>query len=65
MEGVIKKLHRDKQFGFIRAKHGGKEFFFHQSAVKNARFEDLEEGQDVIFEDADGPKGPRAEDIYI
>ena len=63
MEGTIKRIHKEKGFGFIKA--GNMEYFFHRSAVKNKRFEDLEEGQEVTFEDSEGSKGPRAEDIYV
>jgi CspA family cold shock protein len=60
-EGVIKRL-TDKGFGFIDA-GGGKDLFFHRSAVEGARFEDLREGQRVSFNEGQGPKGPRAENV--
>mgnify|MGYP001584061443 CR=1 FL=1 len=59
MDGTIKKLVRDRGFGFIRAGNG-QEFFFHSSALSNTSFESLNEGQGVTFEPEDGPKGPRA-----
>jgi cold shock CspA family protein len=73
MTGQIKRLHTDKGFGFIASDNPelddrGKpiEYFFHRSAVKNARFEDLQEGQTIVsFEPAEGTKGPRAEDVYV
>jgi CspA family cold shock protein len=58
-EGVIKRI-TDKGFGFIDL-GGGKDLFFHRSAVQGARFEDLQEGQRVSFTEGQGPKGPRAE----
>ncbi len=61
-EGVIKKKLADKGFGFIDI-GGGKDFFFHHSAVEGVRFEDLQEGQRVSFTEAQSPKGPRAEKI--
>lgn len=64
MTGTIKKLVKEKKFGFIRGT-GGQEYFFHSSGLKNARFDDLREGQEVEFEDSEGSKGPRAEDIFI
>lgn len=63
MTGIIKRLVADKGFGFIKS--GETEYFFHRSSVKNAKFEDLREGQEVTFEDAEGNKGPRAEDVYV
>jgi len=63
MTGVIKKLIADKRIGFIRS--GDKDFFFHASALKNCKYESLGEGQEVTFEDSEGPKGLRAEDIFV
>ena len=61
-EGVIKKKLADKGFGFIDL-GGGKDLFFHTSAVEGVRFEDLKEGQRVSFTEGQGPKGPRAEKV--
>jgi CspA family cold shock protein len=54
-EGVIKRL-TDKGFGFINI-GGGKDLFFHGSAVEGARFEDLREGQRVSFTEGQGRIG--------
>jgi len=59
--GTIKRL-TDKGFGFIAASDGT-EYFFHQSAVQGARYDDLREGQRVSFTVGQGPKGPRAEGV--
>jgi cold shock protein len=64
MQGIIKRLVKDKGFGFI-ADSKGTEFFFHQSALKNIKFDELEVGQEVEFEDVDSTKGLRAEDVYV
>lgn len=64
MTGTIKKIVADKGFGFIQGENN-KEYFFHQSALKNTQFKTLKEGDEVTFEDAEGNKGPRAEDIYV
>jgi CspA family cold shock protein len=61
-EGVIKEKLADKGFGFIDL-GGGKDLFFHTSAVEGVRFEDLKEGQRVSFTEGQGPKGPRAEKV--
>ena len=42
--GTIKRLVRDRGFGFIRD-DGGQEWFFHRSAVESGGFEQLNEGQ--------------------
>ncbi len=62
-QGTIKKLVRDKGFGFIG--QGERDLFFHSSAVEGVTFEELEEGQTVEFEEGQGPKGPRAENIRV
>lgn len=64
MTGIIKKLVKDKLFGFIKGENG-KEYFFHKSGLKNVEYELLREGQDVTFEDTENSKGLRAEDIYV
>lgn len=66
-KGTIKKLVRDRGFGFIRAEDG-REIFFHKSAVKNVPFEALAEGQAVEFDVEKGEtgskgRGPRAENV--
>jgi CspA family cold shock protein len=63
MNGTIKRL-TDKGFGFIAARDGS-EYFFHQSACRGIRFDELREGQPVTFERGQGPKGPRAENVQV
>lgn len=60
-QGTIKKLVSDKGFGFIKGDNG--ELFFHRSAVEGITFEELTEGQTVDFQEGNGPKGPRAENV--
>ncbi len=64
MNGTIKRLIEDKGFGFLRGEDGN-EYFFHQSSLKNAQFADLHVGQDVTFEESEGQKGLRAEDVFV
>jgi len=56
--GTIKRIVRDRGFGFIRD-DGGQEWFFHRSAVDGS-FDDLTEGQRVTFDEEPSAKGPRA-----
>jgi CspA family cold shock protein len=63
MNGTIKRI-MDKGFGFIAATDGN-EYFFHQSACRDVRFDELREGQSVTFEREQGPKGPRAESVRV
>ena len=62
--GKIKKLVRDRGFGFI-SDTDGRELFFHQSSLVDAKFEALTEEQNVEFEVEKSPKGPRAIDVRI
>jgi len=60
-EGTIKKLLTDKGYGFIGGERG--DLFFHHSAVEGVTIEDLRVGQTVTYEEGQGPKGPRAENV--
>jgi cold shock protein len=59
--GTIKRLVRDRGFGFIRDE-GGQEWFFHRSSVEGS-FDSLNEGQRVSFEEEPSAKGPRAANV--
>lgn len=61
MYGTIKKIVKDKGFGFIVPDDGGNDVFFHRSRVApKVVFEDLREGEEVEFEVRPGDKGPQA-----
>ena len=64
MKGEIKRLIRDRGFGFITAEDG-KEIFFHRSALEGIDFEALEEGNSVEFNSERGPKGLRAVNVRV
>lgn len=64
MKGKVIRIIADKGFGFIKGEDN-KEYFFHRSAVKNAQLESLREGSEVEFEESEGSKGLRAEDVYL
>jgi CspA family cold shock protein len=59
--GTIKRLVRDRGFGFIRDE-GGQEWFFHRSSVQGS-FDSLNEGQRVSFDEEPSAKGPRAGNV--
>ncbi len=61
-KGTIKKLMRDRGFGFIRTEDG-KEVFFHRSECQELDFDSLEQGQEVAFDLEMVPKGPRARNL--
>jgi len=61
MYGTIKKIVRDKGFGFIVPDDGSDEVFFHRSRLApKVVFDDLREGDDVEFQVTKGEKGPQA-----
>jgi cold shock protein len=60
--GIIKRLVRDRGFGFIRD-DAGQEWFFHRSAVAQGVFDELAEGQRVSFDEETSAKGPRAGNV--
>ncbi len=62
--GTVARLFLDKGFGFIRG-GDGREFFFHRSAVRGTRFDQLCERDAVSFEIGEGSRGPRAESVRV
>lgn len=64
MKGTVKKLIRDRGFGFITAEDGS-EIFFHRTDLVEADFDTMEEGASVEFEMGTGAKGPRAMKVTV
>jgi len=64
LKGEIKRLIRERGYGFISAEEG-REIFFHRSALEGVDFDALEEGNNVEFNVERGPKGPRAVNVRI
>ncbi|MFO0944106.1 MAG: cold shock domain-containing protein [Pirellulales bacterium] len=62
--GTIKRI-TDKGFGFITKQGSNKDLFFHSSAVNGVDFNELREGQKVVFKIGQGPKGPVAESVQL
>ncbi|MDJ0785605.1 MAG: cold shock domain-containing protein [Myxococcota bacterium] len=61
-KGRIKKMVRDRGFGFIRGEDG-KEVFFHRSGMAGADYDALSEGDNVEYVIQEGPRGARAEHV--
>ena len=59
MQGTIKRVIRDRGFGFIKSTEG-QEVFFHRSGLQEINFDSLKEGESVEFEVEKGEKGDRA-----
>ena len=64
MTGTVKWFNSEKGFGFITG-DDGVDVFAHYSQIKADGFKNLEEGQKVSFEVAQGQKGPQAEKIEV
>ncbi len=61
MTGTIKRIVRDKGFGFITPHDGSEDVFFHRSKLApRLEFTDLREGEEVEFQTRPGEKGPQA-----
>jgi CspA family cold shock protein len=61
-KGTVKRIMRERGFGFILAEDG-REIFFHRSELKNVDFSELKEGDHLEFGVTKGNKGPQAIDI--
>jgi len=63
-KGKVKKLVRERGFGFIDDTDG-REVFFHQSALVDIKFDTLNTDQVVEFDVEKSDKGPRAINIHL
>ncbi|MFC1599532.1 cold-shock protein [Patescibacteria group bacterium] len=63
-EGVIARL-TDRGFGFISQEGEEKDLFFHSNELVDVEFKDLNEGDKVTFNVAEGPKGPNATQVTL
>jgi CspA family cold shock protein len=61
-KGTVKWFNETKGFGFITKEDGG-DVFVHYSEIQSNSFKTLAEGQEVSFDVADGPKGPKAVNV--
>ena len=62
INGTVKWFSDAKGYGFISTEEG-KDVFVHYSAINGVGRKTLQEGQQVEFEIADGPKGPQASNV--
>ena len=62
MRGTIKRVVRDRGFGFIQTADK-REVFFHRNSLQGLNFDDLREGDAVEFDEERSEKGPRAANV--
>ena len=57
--GTVKRIIRERGFGFISAEDG-REIFFHRSELQDVDFDAIGEGDELEFTIVKGKKGPQA-----
>jgi cold shock protein len=61
-KGTVKWFNNDKGYGFI-SRGSGDDVFVHHSAIQATGYKSLNEGDEVEFETASGPKGLQAQNV--
>ena len=61
-KGTVKWFSDQKGYGFITPEDG-KDVFVHHSEIQGEGYKTLDEGQQVEFEIAEGPKGQQAKNV--
>jgi len=64
LKGKIRRLIRERGFGFIAAEDS-KDVFFHRSALAGEDFDALKEGNSVEVDLERGPKGLQAMNVRV
>lgn len=61
-KGTVKWFNAQKGYGFI-TDESGKDIFVHFSGLNMEGYKTVDEGQAVVFDVVDGPKGPQATNV--
>jgi len=64
LTGTVKWFNKQKGYGFIEQEEG-KDIFIHYSGIKGDGFKNLQEGDKVEYDIADGDKGPKAVNVMV
>ena len=62
LKGTVKWFNNAKGYGFI-GREDGPYVFVHYSSINFDGYKSLQEGDNVEFEIAEGPKGPQAANV--
>ncbi|HYG64061.1 MAG TPA: cold shock domain-containing protein [Thermoanaerobaculia bacterium] len=62
-QGTVKWFNNAKGYGFIQSEVGGEDIFVHHTAIVAEGFRTLNQGEQVNFEIAEGPKGLQARNV--
>lgn len=63
-QGRVARLFPGEGYGFIETAEG-RDIYFHENAVVDGSFEDLEVGSEVRFAEEQGVEGPQASTVHI
>ncbi len=61
--GTVKWFNNAKGYGFIEPDGGGADVFVHHTAIQMEGFRTLTQGEEVLYEAAEGPKGLQARNV--
>ncbi len=64
IKGTVKWFNESKGYGFI-CRESGPDLFVHFSNIQSTGFRTLKEGQEVVFTEGSGQKGPQAENVEV